>query len=254
MGSAIAFNSLFAIVPLGIAFVSVLTLLDTTAPVFSNLIEFLDATLPPEISAFIVGVLRESQDLVTGERLVIVVVSILVALWSGSRAIYAVQKSLRLVQGNVDSRGYVRSRLVGIGVTVAAMIAILVGYAALAIGENAWQQVADLFGIGSVGLTQLLVGAVVYLWVFAMLWAVYRFGPPAPIPYTEITAAVVTVVVVVGTGLISSFLPKFGSQAVAVFGSVGVILVWLYFIGVVVVALPIGSTAFAAAWDERGQR
>ena len=254
MGSAIAFNSLFAIVPLGIAFVSVLTFVDSSGPIIENLIEVLESTLPTEIAVFVIGVLRESQGLVTSERLVIVVVSLLVALWSGSRAIYALQKSLRLVQGTIDSRGYLRSRLVGIGVTVAAIVAIVVGYAALAVGDNAWEELTSFLGIGSIGLTRLVVGLLVYGWVLGRLWAVYRFGPPEPVAYAGVVSGLVTVVLVVGTGLMSVALPRFSSQAVAVFGSLGVMLLWLYFIGVVVVALPIASTAFRAAMDERRQR
>lgn len=254
MGSAIAFNSLFAIVPLGIAFVSVVSLLNTATPVIANLIEIVESTLPPEIASFIVEILSESEGVVTGDRLIIVVASFVVALWSGSRAVYAVQKSLRLVQGEADSRGYIRSRLVGIAVTVAAMGAIIVGYVVLAIGDNAWEEIASRLGITNVGLTQLMLGAIICVWVFAMVWSVYRFGPPQRIPYAGIVAGVVTVVLVVGTSLISVLLPTFGSQAVAVFGSLGVILAWLYFIGVVVVALPIASTALVAALDEQAQR
>ncbi|KAA3639163.1 MAG: hypothetical protein DWP92_05045 [Armatimonadetes bacterium] len=250
MGAAIAYNSLFALVPLGIAFVSVLTLFSGSDALIDNVFEWLSTSLPPQLASFLSDILRQSVDVVSGDRFVILVVSILVALWSGSRAVYAIQKSLRLVQGTIDERGYIRARLTGVVVTVGGGIAIMVAYGAMLIGENAWEEITATLNLPSVGFARGAVVLASLLWVFALLFVIYRFGPPEPLPYAAINAAAVTVVLYLGTIIAGALLPRLSNQAIAVFGSVGVILLWLYFVGVVVVALPLGSLTLLSVLEK----
>jgi len=251
MGAAIAFNGLFAAVPLAVAFVSFLTLLDRPADAMGNLTELLLTLLPADIAIFIIDVVNESFAFVDADRTLIAVVSILIALWSGSRAVYAIQKALRLVQGVADDRGYIRTRLTGIIVTVGAGVAVFVAYGALLIGENAWQQLSEWLGLPNVGMTQALLTAVALLWIFGLLWVIYRFGPPAPVDHAAIVAGGVTTVLAIGTVIAAQIVPSLGSEAIAVFGSLGVILLWLYYVGVVVIALPIASISFTDAMQRR---
>ncbi len=250
MGAAIAYNSLFALVPLAIAFASVITLFEGSSVFLENLFEWLRVSLPPDLATFLSDLLRESIDAVSGDRVVIVVVSILVALWSGSRAVYAIQKSLRLVQGTIDERGYIRARLTGIVVTVAGGVAIMVAYAAMLIGENAWQEIADRLNLPGVGFARALVVLIALFWVFALLFVIYRFGPPQPLEYAALNSAIVTVVLFLGTAAAKALLPHVPNQAIAVFGSVGVILLWLYFVGVVVVSLPLGTLTLLSVLEK----
>jgi membrane protein len=247
MGAAIAFNSLFALVPLALAFVSVITLLDRSDVFLSEIVEWLDAALPPELASFVIGILEQSEKLVSSDRVTIFVISILVALWSGSRAVYAIQKSLRLVQGTVDERGYIRTRLTGIAVTIGAGVAVFLAYAAILIGESTWQQLTDWLGMPGVGITRFAALAVGIGWMFGLLYVIYRWGPPGPVPLPSVTAGIVSAVLSIGTALASVLLPSIDSAAVAVFGSIGVILLWLYFIGVVVVAVPVAVMSFLSS-------
>ena len=84
-------------------------------------------------------------------------VSLLIALWSGSRAVYAVQKSLRLVEAVPDDRGYLGARAVGVLVTVASGVAVLVGYSLLVFGETIWDEISSTLGLRSGSLAQFFV-------------------------------------------------------------------------------------------------
>lgn len=249
MGAAIAYNSLFALVPLAAAFVAIVNLFDLSASAFQRFIDFLYATFPPEVAEFLESLLKTSDSSYATDQLVIAVVSILIALWSGSRAVYAIQKSLRLVQGVTDERGYLRARGTGIGVTIAAGASVMLGYALLLLGESAWENVAEFIGLGNVDAAQVLVGALVVLWMFGLLYIIYRLGPPTPVDYPAVTAAAVTFVLIIGTRLAIAVSPEINSQALAVFGTMGVLLVWLYGVGIVVVAVPmmVGATKVAIA-------
>lgn len=247
MGAAIAYNSLFALVPLAAAFVAIVALFDLSESAFVRFIDFLYSALPEDVAAFLESLLKQSDNSIVGDQIVIVVVSILIALWSGSRAVYAIQKSLRLVQGVADERGYLRARGTGIGVTIAAGASIMLAYAVMLLGESAWQRIADILHLPDVGTAQVVFSVLVVAWIFGLLYIIYRFGPPTRVEHSAITAAIVTAVLVLGTQFAIWAAPGIDSQALAVFGTMGVMLVWLYGVGVVVVAVPMMVDATSAA-------
>ena len=113
--------------------------------------------------------------------------------------------------------------------------------------ESAWETIADFLGLGDVGTVQIILSALVVVWVFGLLYVIYRFGPPVPLERPAITAGVVTVVLVIGTQIAVAVSPEINSQALAVFGTMGVLLVWLYGVGIVVVSVPMMVEATRAA-------
>jgi len=254
MGAAIAYNALFALVPLAIAFLSIVSLFEGSRDLLTGLIELIDESFPPEISAFLIDVLKQSGQFVSDDSVVILVISIGVALWSGSRAVYAAQKALRLVESGDDDRGYIRARLTGIAVTIGAGGSVLVAYGLMLLGEDAWNEISNFIGISQRGYAQVLVGVVAALWVFGLLWVVYHFGPPKPVRRSVVVAAAVTVVLVAGTWIAFNLLPGDANESLAVFGALGIILIWLYFIGITIVAAPILILALWDAWTELGDR
>ena len=253
MGAAIAYNSLFALVPLAAAFVAIVSLLDVSDSAFARFIDFLYSALPEDVAAFLESLLTQPDSSIVSDQILIMVVSILVAIWSGSRAVYAIQKSLRLVEGTADERGYLRTRGAGVGVTIAAGASVMVGYALLLLGESAWQTIADFFQLPDIGTVQIIVSVLVLVWIFGLLYIIYRFGPPIPVAFPAITSGIVTAVLVVGTRIAMWAAPGIDSQALAVFGTLGVVLIWLYGVGIVVIAIPMMVGATKAAVAELGQ-
>ena len=236
MGAAIAYNSLFALVPLAVAFVAVLSFFGWSERL-PELTARIEEAASPDLAAFLIEILEESSSWLDSSRAPIILVSLLIALWSGSRAVYAVQKALRAVEGQVDERGYVVTRSLGIGVTVAAGLGVIVAYTALLVGTRFWEEIDDLVGwdLSRVSAWTLAVVAIIWLWL--LLWAVYRWGPPVPIRRAGIVALAVAGLVVLGSALASWLIPSKPSAA-SVFGAIGVFLVWLYYIGIVIVGAP----------------
>jgi len=252
MGAAIAYNSLFALVPLAIAFLSIVSLFEGSRDLLTGLIELMDKSFPPEISAFLIDLLKQSGQFVSDDSGIILVISIGVALWSGSRAVYAAQKALRLVEGGDDDRGYVRARLTGIAVTIGAGTSVLVAYGLMLLGEDAWNEISNFIGAPQRVYAQVLVGIVAAIWVFGLLWVVYHFGPPKPVRRSVVVAAAVTLVLTAGTWIAFNLLPGDANESLAVFGALGIILIWLYFVGMAVVAAPILILALWDAWTDLG--
>jgi membrane protein len=253
MGAAIAYNSLFAMVPLAIALIAILTLFDVTDEVLAELSMWMTDNLTPDTAAFITELVTESVGWFNSSRGVILVLSLLVALWSGSRAVYAVQKALRTVEGVEDTRGYIVSRSLGIGVTVVAGIGVLVAYIVAAAGELLWQWVEDQAGVGTAAAAQITLLLVAIAWGWGLLWVIYRWGPPQPVPRSGLISAIVAALLVLGSYLAFEVVAT-NSSALAVFGTIGVLLVWLYYIGIVVVGAPtvIDALIVAATKQVRG--
>ena len=253
MGAAIAYNSLFALVPLAIAFVSILSFLDSSGDALTEIVQYIEQVFPPDIAQFLIDILAQSTQWVDGDQTIVLIVSLLIALWSGSRAVYAVQKALRTVQGIEDDRGYFVSRTLGIAVTVAAGLAVLVGYALVLLGTRLWDAVEERFGDGTVDAAQLTVVAVAILWGWLLLWAIYRWGPPKPMPFPAITSASVAALLVLGSVIAFQLIPS-GSAVLSVFGAIGVFLIWLYYVGIVIGAAPTGFAGFATALHKQVDR
>lgn len=246
MGAAIAYNSLFALVPLAVAFIAMLTLFDRTDEVLSQISAWMAEYLTPETAGFLTELLNESVRWFNDSRGVILVASLLVALWSGSRAVYAVQKALRAVEGVEETRGYLVTRSLGIGVTVVAGIGVLVAYLLAAAGEVLWEWVEEQVGVGTTAAIQLTLLVIAIVWVWALLWAIYQWGPPKPVRRAGTVSAMVAALLVLGSWVAAEFVPA-TSGSLAIFGTVGVFLVWLYYIGMVVVAAPTVINAVAKA-------
>ncbi len=253
MGAAIAYNALFAMVPLALAFVSIVTLFDVSQDAIDEFIGLLELKLPADVASFAVDVIRQSLVMVSDDQGWILVVSIGVALWSGSRAVYAVQKALRLVQGGEDDRGYLHTRSIGILVTVGAIFGVLAGYALMVFGEVVWMRVANSIGWTSGRLVEFFVSVLILVLGYAVLWVVYRFGPPEPVPVPLITAGLVEVAIIVGSRVIFNFIPFSQNDALAMFGVLGIILAWAYILGVLLVGIPIAIGAGIGAWSGRDE-
>lgn len=253
MGAAFAYNTIFAVVPLALAFVSMLTLFDNTQEVLDDTYRFINETLPPDVALFLTQILADSVEALENNRTVIIVVTLVVALWSGSRSVYTVQKALRLVEDSDVEVGYVRMRSTGILVTIGAGTGVFVAYALLAIGADLSGRFGRILP-GELPFQGFLLAGAAALWVFLLLFAVYRWGAAVPIRRPATTAALVTAVLAVGTWAAFNLVPSGGSVSVAIFGAIGLVLVWMYGIGVVVVAGPIAVGSLLRVLEDENCR
>ncbi|GMQ94342.1 MAG: hypothetical protein BMS9Abin12_1830 [Acidimicrobiia bacterium] len=253
MGAAFAYNTIFAVVPLALAFVSMLTLFDNSQGVLADTYRLINETLPPDIASFLIQILSESIEALENNRAVIIVVTLVVALWSGSRSVYTVQKALRLVEDSVVDVGYVRMRSTGLLVTVGAGAGVFAAYTLFLVGGDLTGRFAPMF-LGELPIEQFLLTGVAVLWIFLLLFAVYRWGAAVSVRRPATTSAVVTAVLVVGTWAAFNLVPSGGSLSVAVFGTIGLVLVWMYGIGVVVVAGPIAVGSLLQVLEEKKDR
>ncbi len=123
----------------------------------------------------------------------------------------------------------------------------MVAYVVFLLGSRFWDEVAEWLGVGDGGILQGFAVAIVIVLVWLILWAIYRWGPPDPMRYAGVVAAAVAALLVIGTIIAMEIVPKFSSSSAALFGAIGVFLVWLYYVGIVIVAAPTLLAAIVGA-------
>ncbi|MFC2153582.1 hypothetical protein ACFLQ7_03005, partial [Actinomycetota bacterium] len=115
------------------------------------------------------------------------------------------------------------------------------------VGGRIWTAISDQFGIVGGNVARGIGLVAVVTWVWLLLWAIYRWGPPEPMRRSGLNSGIVAVILVVGSITAFALAPTFDSSTLSFFGAIGLFLVWLYFIGIVVVAVPTILMALAAA-------
>jgi len=237
MSAAIAYNVFFALIPLAFAAVAGISMLASGTDVLNWLESLVAQGLSPDIVEFLSESVNESLEAVAGMGTFVMGVSLLVALWSGSRAIYAVQKSLRLIEDVEERRAYWHTRGLGILFTFGAGVALIVAYIVLLFGG--WViEILDRAGLDVAPVTTIS-GLVIAMWAIGTLFAVYRWGIAVSVPRPLVSAVTVTAELVLVTWLGAILVPTFGGGGtVAALGTVGIILVWSYVVGFMVIVTP----------------
>lgn len=236
MAAAIAYNTIFALVPLAYAAVGALSMLGSGSDQLAQAKQTIQTEFPPDVAQFLISILGQAQDAVGSMGPIVLIGSLLVALWSGSRAIYAVQKALRLIEGVEEDRGWVVTRGLGILFTLGAGVALLVSYLAVIFG-NWLTETLDQHGV-PVGNAPWITVAALVIWVIVILYAIYRWGTPTPLPMSLASAVVCALLLAATAWLAAILIPTFDSSTLSALGSTGVILVWSYGIGLIIVSVP----------------
>ena len=179
MSAAIAYNAIFALVPLAFAAVAAISMIGGDPDGLESVEQTLAAKFPAGASEFLDPILEGAKGEVGDMGTAVLLVSLLVALWSGSRAIYATQKSLRMIEDVEESRGYLVTRGLGMLFTLGGGIALALSYFAVIVGNWLTDELARL-GIDLGSAAWISVGAIL-LWVVVVLYAIYRWGLPRPI-------------------------------------------------------------------------
>ena len=236
MSAAIAYNSIFALVPLAFSAVAAISMVGGDPDGLQSVEQTLATKFPADVSEFLNPILEGAEGAVGDMGPVVLVVPLLVALWSGSRAIYAVQKSLRMIEDAEETRPYLVTRGLGMLFTVGAGVALALSYFAVLVGNWLTTALARL-GLDLGSAAWISVGAIL-VWVVAVLFAIYRWGLPTPIRMSFPSAVIATAILALTTWLAAILIPTFGGSTLAAFGSVGVILVWSYALGLIAISVP----------------
>src|SRR5215211_2379926 len=229
LAAGVAFYAFMAIFPALIAVVSIYGLFADPSTI-ANQLNSLTATLPDEARQIITDQVTalSTRRQTLGISLVL---SLLIALWSASAGVSNLLTALSVAYDEEEKRGFVKKRLLALGLTVAAIIfmAIIIGLVAVSP-----PLLKVVFGTGALRWVLQIVGwLIVLVLVPAALALLYRLAPDRDAPrmkWASVGAVVATLIWLAASIGFSIYTSTFGDYAktYGVFAGIVVLLLWLW--------------------------
>jgi membrane protein len=254
LAGAIAYNIIFALVPGGIMLITAASFFGRTDEAMAETVRVMSLIAPEDVAAEIGRVLNRTSAIVAGREGIVIAVGALISLWFGARAVLTIIRVLTRVEDIEEDRPWWASRLIAIGLTVAVGLALLLSWVLIVAGGAIEDWLVDLtdltwpVAVWSAFRLPLATGG-----VLLFFWLLYRFGPPRRLPGTW-PAAFMATGGMVGLSLgLQFYLDRAGGLGAtyATFGTVGLLLLWLYLVSYLIIVS--GSVAAAATrrWQLR---
>ncbi len=229
LAAGVAFYAFLAIFPALIAVVSIYGLFADPSTI-ANQLNSLTATLPDEAAQVI-------TDQVTALSMrrqtlgISLVLSLLIALWSASAGTSNLLTAINVAYNAEEQRGFVKKRLMALGLTVAAIIFMVIILGLVAVLPPLLKVV---FGTGALRWVLQIVGwLIVVVLVPAALALLYRLAPDRDAPrmkWASVGAVVATLIWLAASIGFSIYTSTFGNYAktYGVFAGIVVLLFWLW--------------------------
>ncbi len=229
MAAGVAFYAFLAIFPALIAIVSIYGLFADPSTI-ANQLNSLTATLPDEAAQIITDQVTalSSRRQTLGISLVL---SLLIALWSASAGISNLLTAINVAYNEEEKRGFVKRRLMALGLTVAAIIFMVIVLGLVAVLPPVLKVV---FETGALRWVLQIIGwLIVVVLVPAALALLYRLAPDRDAPrmrWASVGAVVATLIWLAASIGFSIYTSTFGNYAktYGVFAGIVVLLLWLW--------------------------
>jgi membrane protein len=229
LAAGVAFYAFLAIFPALIAIVSIYGLFADPSTI-ANQLNSLTAALPDEAAQIITDQVTalSSRRQTLGIGLIL---AVLIALWSASAGISNLLTAINIAYDEEEKRGFVKKRLMSLGLTLAAIVFMVIILALVAVLPPLLKTV---FGTGALRwVLQILGWLVMVVLVAAGLAILYRLGPDRDAPrmrWVSVGAVVATFVWLVASIGFSIYTSTFGNYAktYGVFAGIVVLLFWLW--------------------------
>jgi membrane protein len=241
LAAAFAYHTVFAIPALLILTLSIAAFVErvSSAQVTERLRELIQDRAPAETKDLLNSVVDSAIAQVGGGGASLgILVTVVLALWSGSNAVNALVESFNLAYDVEEGRPFVRKKLVVLGLTLLLALMINLSFVLLVFGERIGSWIADRAGFGSafdvtwnLARWPLAVAAITFI-----LAVLYYAGPNVEQSFQWISpgSVLATVLWLVATGGFGLYL-QFSNpgSAYGALGSVLVLLFYLYVTGIV---------------------
>ena len=228
--AAVAFYAMLAIFPGLIGLVSIYGLLFDPAEIEAH-VSSVSALLPSEARVLLMDYLHETVQRRDETLGVAAIAGLLAALWSASSGTASTMTAINIAYDEVDKRGFIRSRVIALGLTLAFIIVVVIALALLTVLP---------FAMDTVGLSRSADTFISWIrWPLLVLLGLlglavlYRFVPDRTSPkwrwVTPGSLVAVTLWILVSSlfSLYASHYGNFG-QTYGPLASVMVLLLWLY--------------------------
>ena len=237
LAGGVAFFALLALVPALVALVSLYGLFASEATVTEQVGKVLGAA-PAEVQNLVEEQLRAIVRTSASGVSLAVVVGLIVALWSASSGMKHLIGAINLAYDEGETRGFVRVRAMSLGLTLGAVVFLVIAFGVIAVLPAALTKtglgVGARIAVGVLRWLVLLVGMLVGLGVL------YRYAPDRADPkwsWASPGAIFATVGFMVTSLLFSLYTANFGryNETYGTLGAIVVVMLWLYFTALMVI-------------------
>ena len=229
LAAGVAFYAFLAIFPALIAVVTIYGLFADPSTI-ANQLNSLTTALPEEARRVIIDQVAtlsaRRQTLGIG-----LILSILIALWSASAGMSNLLTAINIAYDEEEKRGFVKKRLMSLGLTLAAIVFMVIILGLVAVLPPLLKAV---FGTGALRWVLQVIGwLIMVVLVAAALAILYRLGPDRDAPrmkWVSVGAVVATLIWLVASIGFSIYAATFGNYAktYGVFAGIVVLLFWLW--------------------------
>jgi membrane protein len=229
LAAGVAFYAFLAIFPALIALVSIYGLFADPSTI-ANQLGSVTATLPEDARQ----VITDQVTMLASRRSALsigLIISIVIALWSASAGISNLLTAINVAYDEEEKRGFVKKRLLSLGLTLGAIVFMMIMLAIVAVLPPLLKAV---FGTGALRWVFQILGWLVLIVIVAVALAIlYRLGPDRDAPrmrWVSVGAIVATVMWLAASIGFSIYSSTFGNYAktYGVFAGIVVLLFWLW--------------------------
>ncbi len=237
LAGGVAFFSLLALVPALVALVSIYGLFASEGTVTDQVGKILGAA-PAEVRNLVDEQLRAIVRGSAGGISLAAAIGIVVALWSASSGMSHLVGAINLAYDEHESRGFVKLRAMSLGLTLGAVVFLVLAFGLIALMPAALAKTGLAVGarvvVGVLRWVLLLVG------MLAALSVLYRLAPDredARWSWVSPGALFATVGFIVVSLLFSLYTANFGryNETYGTLGAIVVVMLWLYLTALMII-------------------
>jgi membrane protein len=219
-----------------------------------SMLDRLEGVVPEEAISLIGDSLTRASENKSG-GVVLIVVGFLLALWTASGAMNALMRGLNHVYDRDESRGFVRQRLVALGMLACLLLAFGLSFGLLVLGPKLSGWIGGAVGAEDAfsWLWWTLQWPILILGLLAAFAAVLYLGPDVEMrrwSFLTPGAVVALVVWLLASGLFAFYVSAFGSYNKA-WGALAGVIIMLTWLWLSALALLLGAEVNAVA--DRGR-
>ena len=236
MAAQLAFFFLLSFFPLVIFLVTLLPYLNLKQ---EQIFELLEGFIPSEVYLMVEDILR---DILTNHNGGLLSIGIIGTIWSASRGVNALMKTLNRAF-DVEDKSGVKIRLWSLLFTFALVGVILIALIFPVFGQHISNLVFSYIGVerSLENIWTLILGLTPLLLVFGVLWIMYWVIPNTSKGFKFVTVTPGAIIATLGwLGLtygFSFYINNFGNYGM-MYGSIGgviILMLWLYFTGMIII-------------------